>query len=217
MDKNKGAVEVFDKLAGEYEKKFMDVGLYTNSLDAFCNSILQPNGEVLEIACGPGNITTYVLQKKPGLKILGIDLSPNMIRLAEINNPGANFQIMDCRQIEKINQRYDAVICGFCLPYLSKPEVEKLVRDISILMNANAVLYLSTIEDKHEHSAFKTASSGDQVFMYFYEAGYLCRLLKENSFEIIDLTRYGSKEDDPSADIDLVILARKTKNYEPGG
>ena len=144
-----------------------------------------------------------------GLKITGIDLSPNMIRLAEINNPGANFQIMDCRKIEKINKRYDAIICGFCLPYLSKPEVEKLVRDISILMNTNAVLYLSTIEDKHEHSTFKTGSTGDQVFQYYYEAGYLSGLLKENNIEIIDLVRYGSREIDPATDIDLVIIARK--------
>jgi len=116
---------------------------------------------------------------------------------------------MDCRQIDKINHRYDAVVCGFCLPYLSKPEVEKLVRDISILMNANAVLYLSTIEDKHEHSTLKTGSTGDQVFQYYYEAGYLSRLLKENNIEIIDLVRYGSREIDPATDIDLVIIARK--------
>ena len=213
MDKNKAAVEIFDKLAGLYEKKFMDVSLYAKSLDAFCDNILQPNAEVLEIACGPGNISNYVLEKRPGLKIFGIDLAPNMIRLAEINNPTASFQIMDCRQIDQINHIYDAVICGFCLPYLSEPEVEKLFKDISTLMNAGAVLYLSAIEDKHEHSAFKTGSTGDQIFMHFYEAGYLSRLLNENKFEIIDLVRYGSREIDPAADIDLVIIARKKTGF----
>lgn len=213
MDKNKAAVEIFDKLAELYEKKFMDVSAYAKSLDAFCDNILQPDAEVLEIACGPGNITSYVLQKRPGLEILGVDLSPNMIRLAEINNPTASFQILDCRQIDQIDQSFDGVICGFCLPYLSKPEVEKLVRDISTLMNTGAVLYLSTMEDKYELSTFKTGSTGDKVFQHFYEADYLSGLLNENSFEIIDLVRYGSREVDPTLDIDLVILARKKKRW----
>jgi 2-polyprenyl-3-methyl-5-hydroxy-6-metoxy-1,4-benzoquinol methylase len=211
MDKSKVAVEIFDKLAGEYEKKFMDVSVYAPSLDLFCNSISPSHSSLLEIACGPGNITSYILKARPGLNILGIDLSPNMICLAKKNNPTAEFQLMDCRNIDQLERHYDAVICGFCIPYLSKPEVEKLFRDISSLLDGEAVLYLSTMEDKYEHSTVKKASSGDAVFVHYYEADYLSGLLKANGFEIIDLARYGSKAVEPSADIDLVMIARKKK------
>jgi 2-polyprenyl-3-methyl-5-hydroxy-6-metoxy-1,4-benzoquinol methylase len=175
--------------------------------------MLPTHSSLLEIACGPGNITGYILKARPCLNILGIDLSPNMISLAKKNNPTARFQLMDCRDINKLGEKYDAAICGFCLPYLSKPQVEKLFRDLSNLLKAEAVLYISTMEDKYEHSAFKKASSGDPVFIYYYEAHYLSGLLEENDFEIIDLARYGSKSVDITADIDLVMIARKKKSF----
>jgi trans-aconitate methyltransferase len=178
-------------------------------LDQFCEQIGASQPEILEIACGPGNISSYVLKKKPGAKLFGTDLSPNMIRLAGINNPAANFEVMDCRDIHKVPKKFDAIICGFCLPYLSMREVEKLFRDFSNLSNAGAILYVSTMEDKHEHSAFKTASSGAPIYMHYYEADYLSALLEQYNFELIELVRYGPKETDPAGDIDLVVLARK--------
>lgn len=35
-------------------------------------------------------------------------------------------------------------MCGFCLPYLSKEETEKLINDVSRLLNPEGVFYIST-------------------------------------------------------------------------
>src|SRR6185295_3669822 len=99
MDKTKIAVNIFNKHASKYQDKFMDVNLYAGSFDFFCDAAKKQNAKILEIACGPGNITSYLLNKRPDFKILGIDLAPNMIALAKINNPKADFQLMDCRDI----------------------------------------------------------------------------------------------------------------------
>src|SRR4051812_15408408 len=106
MDKNKIAVAVFDKSAKKYQDKFMDVSLYHDTFDAFCDLVTKKGAMVLEIACGPGNITKYLLEKRPDLKILGTDLSPNMLELARANNPLAEFVLMDCRNIGSLNQKY---------------------------------------------------------------------------------------------------------------
>ena len=122
MDKTKLAVDVFDKLANLYQAKFMDVSLYHDTFDMFCNNITKQNADVLELACGPGNITHYLLSKRSDFKLLGTDLAPNMIELAKINNPSAQFQLLDSRDIRKLNKTYDAIMCGFILPYLSKED-----------------------------------------------------------------------------------------------
>ncbi|MBC7864483.1 MAG: class I SAM-dependent methyltransferase, partial [Bacteroidia bacterium] len=62
MDKTKIAVTIFNKNANGYQNKFMDVNLYADTFDLFCNSIKNENAEILEIACGPGNITKYLLK-----------------------------------------------------------------------------------------------------------------------------------------------------------
>lgn len=180
MDKNKQAVEIFNKLAQGYQDKFMDVSLYHDSFDVFCNLIKKEDANLLELACGPGNITQYLLKKRPDLTILGTDLAPNMIELAKTNNPKANFQLLDSRNINSLNKTFDAIMCGFCLPYLSKEEAIQLIADASNVLTNDGVFYISTMEDDYSKSEFKKGSSGDQIFMHFHEGAYLTEALKIN-------------------------------------
>ncbi len=106
----KKAVDVFDKLADLYAGKFMDVSMYKDSFGIFCEKTIAHRAEILEIGCGPGNITRYLLQKRPDFRLFGIDLAPNMVELAKINNPSAKFQVMDCREILSIQKKFDGVI-----------------------------------------------------------------------------------------------------------
>src|SRR5574338_140045 len=117
MDRNQQAIDVFNRRAGEYMEKFMDQQAYHVALDFFCGAVEKQHARVLDIACGPGNITRYVLQQRPDFRVTGIDLAPNMIALARTHNPQAEFRIMDVRKLNQLQERYDAMICGFCLPY----------------------------------------------------------------------------------------------------
>ncbi len=209
MDKTKMAIDVFDKRANEYQARFMDVGLYHDTFDLFCNSIVKENAEILELACGPGNITRYVLNKRPDFKILGIDLAPNMIELAKRNNPTSEFQCMDCRDIRLLGKKYDAVMCGFCLPYLSKEESVQLISDVYNLLESNGLLYISAMEDDYAKSGLESSSSGDQMYIHYHEADYLTQALLENGFKIIDVQRIEYPKQDGSKTTDLVIIAGK--------
>lgn len=209
MDKNKIAVEIFNKHAKGYQEKFMDVNLYGDTFDFFCDNLKNKNAEVLELACGPGNITRYLLNKRPDLRILGTDLSVNMVELAKINNPTAQFQLMDCRDLGKMDKKYDAIMCGFCLPYLSKEETMQLIKDTSKVLKPDGLIYISTMEDDYEKSAFKKGSAGDEIFMHYYEADFLTAALKENKFTILKLDRKESVMTDGTSVIDLIIIAKK--------
>ena len=209
MDKNKIAVSVFNKMAKPYQDKFMDVSLYHDSFDLFCASIKKENAEVLELACGPGNITKYLLSKRKDLKILGTDLATNMIDLAKQNNPKAEFQLMDCRNMALLKKRYDAIMCGFCFPYLSKEEVLKLIGDARRLLNPKGMIYISTIEGDYNKSGFKKGSGGDEIYMHYYEAEYLCKVLEECHFKILNLQCKKYKADDGTNITDLILIAEK--------
>ena len=203
------AIDVFDKCANVYQDKFMDLDLYHDSLDLFCNHIKKDNADILDVACGPGNITYYLLKRRPNFKILGIDLSPKMIALAQKNNPQAEFQVMDCRDIEASNKVYDGIICGFCLPYLSKEEAIEFIKNASKVLIINGLIYISAMEADYSQSGFKTSSSGDSMFIHYHQADYLTQALNENGFKILDLRRqvYPSQEDVQA--IDLIIIAEK--------
>jgi ubiquinone/menaquinone biosynthesis C-methylase UbiE len=207
MDKYEITFKTWNKVANMYQDKFMDLDLYNDSYDQFCDLLVE-NAEVLELACGPGNITKYILTKRPDLNVLATDIAPNMLDLAEKNNPSAKFQILDCRKVDELKQQFDAVLCGFCLPYLSKEDSEKLIRDSQQLLNDNGVLYLSALKGDYSNSGFVTGKTGDQCYVYFYEEKTLIDQLQNNGFEAIQIFRveYPNGE---AIDTHLIFIARK--------
>jgi ubiquinone/menaquinone biosynthesis C-methylase UbiE len=209
MDKSKQAVEVFNKLAKGYEEKFMNVDHYASTFDFFCDSIKKQNASILELACGPGNVSKYILNKRPDFKLLGTDLAPNMIELAKKNNPDAKFELMDCRDITNIQQKFDGILFAFGLPYLNKEEALKFISDSALLLNKDGVLYLSTMEDDNSKSEFKKGSTGDEIFMNYHEGKYLIRALEASGLKILQLKRQDYKNTDGTMSVDLILIAQR--------
>lgn len=209
MDNTQTAVAIFDKLADRYQERFMDTSLYHVTLDLFCSHIPKQGAELLELACGPGNVTQYVLHRRPDFHVLGTDLAPNMLRLAQQNNPSAAFQLLDCRDMRTLRRKFDAILCAFCLPYLSKEEAVQLMADAAEMLSPDGVLYLSTMEDEYARSGWQTASSGDRMYQYYHEAAYLLEALSGNGFRVLDLKRIRYDAADGTPVTDLVIVAEK--------
>jgi SAM-dependent methyltransferase len=201
--------EVFDKRATEYQEKFMDVSMYADTFLLFCS--LLPNGaHVLELACGPGNITKYLLALRPDLNFTCTDIAPKMIQLAKQNCPQATFQLLDCRDLDTLDTSYDAILCGFCLPYLNKQEALNLIHDACNKLNADGVLYISTMEDDYEKSGVRESSYGDKVLMYYHEGDYLRAAFEGAGFSVNQIVRKETISADGTKTIDLVMIGRKT-------
>ncbi len=208
MDLSKASADIFNKYANLYQEKFMDVSLYEDSFKFFCTAIFKPKASVLELACGPGNVTKRLLNIRPDLKVFGTDLAPNMVQLAKQNNPSATFEVMDCREVKHLNKKFDAIMCGFCLPYLSKEEAIKLISDCATILNESGIFYISTMEDDNSKSSFKKGSKGDEIFMNYHEEAYLKKALEENGFKIKFTDRKNSTSNNEPV-IDLILVAKR--------
>ena len=167
------------------------------------------NAAILEIGCGPGNITKYLLNKRPDFRIEGIDISPNMIELAKTNNPTANFKVLDCRELDKLQNKFNGIICGFCFPYLSEFDSSKLIKDCTNLLTDKGVLYISFVEGDYLKSGFQIASTGDRTYFYYHTLDRLTKELKNSSFETIKLVHKNYKNNLATEEIHTVIIARK--------
>jgi len=205
MDKHEETFETWNKMASLYEEKFMNLDIFNESYDSFLDSLSGEQHEVFEIGCGPGNITRFLLQKRPDLKILGTDIAPNMIELARKNNPGARFEVIDGRKIGQLKEKFDGIVGGFCLPYFSSEEVEKLIVDAASLLNKRGVVYLSFVDGDPSESGFKSNGQGDRVFIYYHRMETLKKLLAENGFGELKTFQIQFKEMDTQS----VIIGRK--------
>lgn len=211
MDHNPIAIRVFNAWAQGYNDAFMDTALYHASFDRFCDAIEARNAEVLELGCGPGNITKYLLSKRPDLRILGTDLAPNMLELARANNPEAEFQLLDARTFSNLGRSFDAIMCGFILPYLTPGETAELMSDAHARLRDKGVLYISTMEGDPARSGFKPSSSGKggSAYIQYYEGSFLTRTMQATGFTVLHLDRKAYAGRDGSLTTDLLIVAQR--------
>ena len=208
--KTNNTAKVFSKYAKVYEDKFMEVTLFHDIYNRFLELLPKDDSAILDIGCGPGNITKYLLDNRPELNVLGIDIADEMLQLAKENNPSANFKLMDCNSIHNIKTSFDGIMSGFCLPYLSKEEVSIFIKSSYQLLNANGILYISTMEDSYENSKYIGPSSGENeaIYTYYYPEDYLKNVLLENGFKISEIVHKKQLNNNIEA-TDVVLIAQK--------
>lgn len=209
MNRFQETFETWNKIASLYQDKFMYLDCYNESYDFVCHRLAKSKSKILEIACGPGNITRYLLTKRPDFDIYGIDIAPNMIALAQVNNPTAHFEIMDCRDIGLLKAKYDAIICGFCLPYLPAIDCDKLISDAYHLLSKEGLIYLSFVEGEAKQSGFQVGSGGDRVYFYFHRIDQLSQKLTAYQFDILQTFQVVYKKSASETEMHNIIIAIK--------
>ena len=214
MDRYKETFSTWNKVALQYQDKFMNLDLYNNTYDFICNSISKDNARVLEVGCGPGNITRYLLSKRPDFKIIGIDIAPNMIDLARKNNPTAVFEIMDIRLMNELETKYDGIICGFCLPYLSEADSAKLISDSYNLLNENGMIYLSFVEGDPNKSGFQIGGRGDRVYFFYHSTYRLKKKLSASNFDEFKIFEVVFNKSENETEIHTILTAKK-RSHNP--
>jgi len=205
------SVQRFDEFAEEYALRFENVSGYIDHLKYFCDQIRSEKPTILELACGPGNVTGFLRNQFPESRIVAIDLAPKMIEIAKKALPDITFRVMDFRRIREINKTFDAVMCSFCLPFLSKTDAAKLIADSSQCLNSGGVLYLSTMEGDETRAGFETTSfSGDATIYFNYHRQHDLELaLIQYGFEINQIKLQDYIEPDGSITTDLIFIAIK--------
>lgn len=205
---NQKAVDLFNKLADSYQERFLSVDAYSESFHTLL-SLLDKNSHILDVACGPGNISKFLLNERPDLDILGIDLAPNMIEWAKKNNPTATFAVHDAQQINQLNETFDAIVVGFLFPYFTMTQVREFISKAHKMLHPNGAIYISTMEDRYENSRLRASSTGEQLLMHYYEAADLIEILEMNRFQVVFEKRQLFSTDLPESDTDLMLIARK--------
>src|SRR5205814_8474915 len=138
------SASAFDKLADRYREKYMDLTMYDGLYREFCDLLPPGRPRVLDAACGPGNVSHYLMAQRPGLDLLGIDLAPRMVDLARAAVPSGQFVVHDLRNVGELKRRFNGIICAFGLPYLSCEEASAFIKSAAQILDAEGVLYLST-------------------------------------------------------------------------
>ncbi|MCX6926319.1 MAG: class I SAM-dependent methyltransferase [Verrucomicrobia bacterium] len=209
MDHCALSVSVFHKHADLYRDKFMGLTMYDGSYRAFCELLRPGRARVLDAACGPGNVSRYLMAQRPDLDLLGIDLAPRMVELAREAVPGAHFAVHDCRRLADLQRRFDGIICAFALPYLSGEEATAFMRAAGQALDPGGALYLSTMLGRSEDSGFERSSTGDQVYINYHSEEQVVGSLQGCGCTLLKQSRLPSPSAGTKRTTDLIVIAKK--------
>ncbi|MHC4455479.1 MAG: class I SAM-dependent methyltransferase [Planctomycetota bacterium] len=82
-----------------------------NLMEKLLAFIPDKSGNILDVACGRGGTTKYLLNYYPHRNVYGINISENQIEAARANAPGCTFSVMDATNLEFEDASFDNIIC----------------------------------------------------------------------------------------------------------
>jgi SAM-dependent methyltransferase len=104
-----------DRLAGTLDRMPAERAV----LGLFCESVLAADlgTGVGDVGCGTGRLEPYLAAQ--GLSPRGVDLSPEMIRVARRDYPGFGFDVADVRDLPFSDASLAGVVCWYSLMFLA--------------------------------------------------------------------------------------------------
>lgn len=133
-------VGYYNEIANAYAEGNAAVVL-RDKIDMFTG--LLPGNKILDVACGPGHDTDYMSRR--GFDSLGIDLSEEMIQLAQRRHNG-RFKIMDFFNLAFEDSSFDGLWCSSALVHVAKKDFPQLLTDFRRMLRDNGILGIITVK-----------------------------------------------------------------------
>lgn len=110
--------KMFDEISKYYDKMNNIISLgchYIIKYLAIRKLDLKPRSMILDLCCGTGDFTQIISKFYPRVKVIGLDISDEMLKLAKTKNPIGVFMKGDCTNLPFENAEFDYVTMGFGL------------------------------------------------------------------------------------------------------
>jgi len=147
-------------------------------------------GTIADLGCACGHTTKFLADS--GVKdLLGIDLSPEFIKIASEKNPQLKFEIGNMLALEKADETFGAILAFYAIVHFTKKELNKAFAEVyRVLKSSGQFLFSFHVGDeKKELNEFFDRKVN--VTFYFFDVDFVLETLKDQGFKIVDaIIRY---------------------------
>lgn len=183
-NKIKKTIQTYEKAAFDYYKTHSNIHRLKNLLNFFIKNI--KGKKVLDVGCGPGRDAKYFFEH--GLKVVGIDLASNFIKIASSNVPKAKFIQMDMRHLNFPDNIFDGIWAHASFSHIPKKDALKALHGFKRVLKDNGILYISIKIGRGEKF------DGGRFFALYSEDEFKS-LLRARNFKILKTSRSRIKKE----------------------
>lgn len=168
-----------EHLATELDRKPLDRHL----LNRFAEEA-RGRGLVADLGCGPGHVARYLHEQ--GVTVVGIDLSPGMIRVAKGLHPDLEFRVGDMTRLDLSDASLAGIVAFYAIVHFSPDELGAVFQEARrALMPGGLALISFHIGDQVTHldELFGAVVSLD---FRFHVPGTVIRALRDARLNVIE-------------------------------
>lgn len=200
-----GQAEAFDAIGDRYDDAFPHKeGQVAGG--AWLAASLPAGSRVLDVGCGTGVPTARQLIDA-GHEVLGVDISPEMIRIAEREVPEGEFRVMDLADLESAEVgTFDGAAAFFSLLMLPKNEIPVALRMLYGMLRSGGSLVLSMVEADLDNCVIPFLGNNVRVSGYLRDE--LRDLVQEVGFVVEDEESFSFAPSTAGASPEIQIFLR---------
>jgi len=143
-DRTAAIAQSYDRLASRYADQFFDElrhkPLDRALLGAFAD-VVGPDAPVADIGCGPGHIARDLQAR--GLRVIGIDLSSEMIAVALTRTPGIDFRVGSMKNLDLPDGSLAGITAFYAIVHLEPYQLVVVFRELYRVLRPGGVVLLS--------------------------------------------------------------------------
>lgn len=168
------------KISGEKEISFAPL----LRQDYLIKELRSVSGKVLDVGCGAGYNPGRLKNKRPNLKIYGVDISQKAIQTAKKDFPDVNFSVASADKLPFPDNNFGACIMINVLEHLEDPS--KALAELKRVLKPAGLFYSMTpLEgDRFVLSSSRALSEKYQGHLQRFSSNQILSLLKNEGFRL---------------------------------
>ncbi len=145
--------------------------------------LVPAGGLVLDVGCGPGQYARAL--KARGLRVVGLDLSPGMLRQAQATGT-SRLVCADMRRPPIADGCADGCFVCASLLHLPRTQATQALSEFRRVLHPDGALYVGVKEVSGEREEWVADQEGRYLFFVYYRLEEIDRLIRAAGFEIVD-------------------------------
>ncbi|MGE5390265.1 MAG: class I SAM-dependent methyltransferase [Deltaproteobacteria bacterium] len=136
--------EFYNVFAGEYAATFfneLDYKAFDRDILARFARLTGGKGIVCDVGCGPGHIGLFL--SRQGARVIGIDMSAEMLEQAKIHCPGIEFQHGDMLNLSFPDNFMGGIVAFYAIVHLLPAKVSDALREFYRVLASGGYLLFS--------------------------------------------------------------------------